>query len=121
MFSTIVGAVTNVILDPLFIFVFGWGMMGAAVATVIGQIFTAVLSVWYIAHMKNIMPVKGDFRLNRRICTRTLMLGVTSFLSQLSLVVSMAAVNNMLQKYGSQDPIFRLPEYAQIPMLSSVS
>ncbi len=121
MFSTIVGAVTNVILDPLFIFVFGWGMMGAAVATVIGQIFTAVLSLWYIAHMKNIMPVKGDFKLSRRICTRTLMLGVASFLSQLSLVVSMAAVNNMLQKYGSQDPIFRLPEYAQIPMLSSVS
>ena len=52
MVSTLAGAIANIILDPLFIFVFRWGMMGAAVATVIGQLITAVLAVWYILHMK---------------------------------------------------------------------
>ena len=45
MVSTVAGAVVNIILDPIFIFVFKWGMMGAAVATVLGQIVTAVLAI----------------------------------------------------------------------------
>ena len=116
MVSTLAGAVTNIILDPVFIFCFRWGMMGAAVATVIGQILTAVLSVWYILHMKIIKPRGKDFRLSRRICGRTLLLGITSFLSQLSLVAAMAAINNMIRKYGAMDEIFGQPQYAQIPM-----
>ena len=51
MASTLAGALINIILDPIFIFVFKWGMMGAAVATVIGQIATAALAVWYITNM----------------------------------------------------------------------
>ena len=116
MASTIAGAITNIILDPVFIFLFRWGMMGAAVATVIGQVLTAVLSVWYLLHMKTIRPDKGCFRLRASVCTRTLALGVTSFLSQISLVAAMAAVNNMLRKYAALDPIFGLEQYAQIPM-----
>ena len=116
MVSTLAGAVTNIILDPVFIFCFRWGMMGAAVATVIGQILTAVLSVWYILHMKIIKPRGKDFRLSRRICGRTLLLGITSFLSQLSLVAAMAAINNMIRKYGAMDEIFGQPQYEQIPM-----
>ncbi len=50
MISTLSGAVINIILDPVFIFVFKWGMMGAAVATVMGQIITVILAVWYICH-----------------------------------------------------------------------
>ena len=116
MISTLAGAVTNIILDPIFIFVFRWGMMGAAVATVIGQVLTAVLSIWYLLHMKTIKPAAKDFRLNGRVCGRTLVLGITSFLSQISLVASMAAVNNMLRKYGALDPIFGQEQFAQIPM-----
>lgn len=52
MAATLGGAVTNIILDPIFIFIFKWGMMGAAVATVLGQVLTAALSVWYLCHMK---------------------------------------------------------------------
>ena len=48
MVSTLVGAILNVILDPIFIFIFKWGMMGAAVATVIGQIVTAILTILYL-------------------------------------------------------------------------
>lgn len=116
MVSTLAGAVINIILDPIFIFVFKWGMMGAAVATVIGQIVTAVLAIWYLFNMKIIKPAKSDFGLNAHVCGRTLILGVTSFLSQISLVAAMAAINNMLRKYGAMDAIFGQEQYAQIPM-----
>lgn len=116
MVSTLAGAVINIILDPIFIFGFKWGMMGAAVATVIGQIVTAMLAVWYIVHMKIVKPGKADYRLSADIVKRTLVLGVTSFLSQISLVAAMAAINNMIRKYGAIDEIFGQEQYAQIPM-----
>ena len=116
MISTLSGAVINIILDPIFIFCFKWGMMGAAVATVIGQVLTAVLAVWYLMNMKVIKPASGDYVLHRSICGRMLTLGITSFLSQISLVAAMAAINNMLRKYGALDAVFGQEQYAQIPM-----
>ncbi len=116
MVSTLAGAVINIILEPIFIFAFRWGMMGAAVATVIGQVATAVLSLWYLLHMRIIKPASHDYALQWNICGRMLSLGITSFLSQISLVAAMAAINNMLRKYGALDPIFGQEQYAQIPM-----
>ena len=116
MISTLAGAVINIILDPIFIFVLKWGMMGAAVATVIGQVATAVLAVWYLVNMKLVKPSRGDFKLEADIIRRTLILGITSFLSQISLVAAMAAINNMIRKYGAMDEIFGQEQYAQIPM-----
>ncbi len=116
MISTLAGAVFNIILDPIFIFGCEWGMMGAAVATVLGQIVTAALAVWYLCRMKTVKPQKGDFRLCATVYARMLTLGITSFLSQISLVAAMAAINNMLRKYGALDPIFGQEQYAQIPM-----
>ncbi|MCC2232176.1 MATE family efflux transporter [Hominifimenecus microfluidus] len=116
MVSTLAGAVINIILDPIFIFIFQWGMMGAAVATVIGQVVTAVFAVWYLLHMRIIKPARGDYALIGSVCGRMLMLGITSFLSQISLVAAMAAINNMLRKYGALDEIFGQEQYAQIPM-----
>lgn len=116
MASTLAGAILNTILDPVFIFVCRWGMMGAAVATVLGQIVTAVLAIWYLCNMRAIRPGKGDFKLSGGLCRRILALGMTSFLSQISLVAAMAAINNMLRKYGALDPIFGQAQYAQIPM-----
>ena len=116
MIATLAGAITNIILDPIMIFLFHWGMMGAAVATVIGQIVTAALSVWYLAHARIIKPARGDFRLRRRTMARTLSLGICSFLSQISLVAAMAAINNMIRYWGALDPIFGQEQFAQIPM-----
>ncbi len=116
MVSTLAGAVINIILDPVFIFVFKWGMMGAAVATVLGQLVTAVLSLWYLFHTKAVKLGKGDFILKGSVIKSTLLLGVCSFLSQISLVAAMAAINNMIRKYGALDSIFGQAEYAQIPM-----
>lgn len=116
MVSTVAGAVTNIILDPIFIFPLKMGMMGAAVATVIGQILTAVLSAWYLFHMKALRLERSSFRLSGALMRKFLPLGITSFLSQASLVVSMAAVQNMCTKYGAMDPVFGQAAYAQIPL-----
>ena len=116
MFATVSGAVTNIILDPLFIYPLRMGMRGAAVATVTGQVLTAALSVWYLCRMKAVRLKRGSFGLWWSLMRRFLALGITSFLSQISLVVSMAAVQNMCTKYGAMDPIFGRSEYAQIPL-----
>ena len=116
MVSTLAGAVANIILDPVFIFIFRWGMMGAAVATVIGQVLTAVLAVWYLCHMKAVTLHRQSFGLHVGLMKRFLPLGICSFLSQISLVASMAAINNMIRTYGALDPVFSQPVYAQIPM-----
>ncbi len=116
MISTLAGAVTNTVLDPIFIFACKWGMMGAAIATVIGQIVTAALAVWYLLHAKMIRPKGHDFKLNWRIAGRTLSLGLCSFLAQISLVAAMMAINNMVETYGAMDAVFGQSQYAQIPM-----
>ncbi|MBR3043099.1 MAG: MATE family efflux transporter [Oscillospiraceae bacterium] len=116
MISTLCGAVINMILDPVMIFGLHWGMTGAAIATVIGQIATAALAVWYLCHMKLVQPERSDFRLSRNIVGKTLILGITSFLSQISLVAAMAAINNMIRKYSALDAVFGQEEFAQIPM-----
>lgn len=116
MMSTLVGAVFNIIFDPLLIYGLKWGMMGAAVATIAGQIITAALTVWYLFHMKTVSLTRASFSLRGDLIRKFLPLGLTSLFSQISLVASMAAVNNMLRKYGSLDPIFGQTQYAQIPM-----
>ena len=116
MLSTVLGAVTNIILDPIFIYPMKMGMMGAAIATVLGQILTAGLSVWYLFHMKAVKLSKKSFGIWSSLMKKFLVLGITSFLSQISLVISMAAVQNMCTKYGALDPVFGQPEYAQIPL-----
>ncbi|MDO4316039.1 MAG: MATE family efflux transporter [Oscillospiraceae bacterium] len=116
MAATLGGAVVNIILDPVFIFVFHWGMMGAAVATVLGQILTAVLSIWYLCHMKAVKLEKRSFLPSWGVIRKFIPLGACSFLSQISLVASMAAINNMIRKYGALDEVFSQTEYAQIPM-----
>lgn len=114
--STLAGALANVILDPVFIFVFRWGMMGAAVATVLGQILTAALAVWYLYHMKAVRLEGQSFRIHGKLAGKYLPLGICSFLSQISLVMAMAAIQNMTLKYSAIDPIFGQIQYTQIPM-----
>ena len=116
MISTLAGAGVNIILDPVCIFLFRWGMMGAAVATVAGQILTAALAVWYLPRMRAARLQRDSFRLNHGVIRKFLPLGACSFLSQISLVASMAAVNNMIRAYGARDVIFSQAAYAQIPM-----
>ena len=116
MATTLVGALINIILDPVFIFICKWGMMGAAVATILGQIVTAIAAIYYCFHMKLVKLSKKSFNFYFDLMKQYLPLGITSFLSQISLVFSMMAVNNMISKYSALDVIFSQAEYAQIPM-----
>ena len=116
MKAILAGCITNLVLDPVFIFLFRWGMLGAALATVLGQVLTAALSVWYLFHLKTVRLARNSFRPDFRLIRRFLPLGITSFLSQIAIVASMLAIQNMVVRCGSQDPIFGQEEYAQIPM-----
>ncbi len=116
MMATVSGAVLNLILDPIFIFPLHMGMTGAALATILGQILTAGLSFWYLLHMKAIKLDRRCFVIRWSLIRRFMPLGVTSFLSQISMVISMAAVQNVCMKYGAMDPVFGQAQYAQIPL-----
>lgn len=102
MTSMISGAVLNIILDPIFIFVFHMGVEGAAIATVISQFLTFILNVFYIRRFKSIKLTKKDFRLKINLASKVSMLGISSFITQMSIVVVMAFENNLLGKYGAQ-------------------
>lgn len=116
MISTLIGAVSDIILDPIFIFGLKWGMTGAAAATVIGQIITAFLSALYLLNAKTVKLKFTDLKPSGKTIGKTLSLGLCSFLAQISLVAAMMAINNMIHKYGAADRIFGQVQYAQIPM-----
>ena len=102
MISMIIGAVLNIILDYVFLFVFNMGVKGAAIATVISQIVTAVLNIAYIRKFKSIKITKQSLKLKFDICKKVSMLGFSSFITQMSFVAVIAVENNLLSKYGAQ-------------------
>lgn len=111
MISTLIGCVMNIILDPIAIFVLHWGVTGAALATIAGQIVSAILAVYYLFHTKSFHLKKESFRLHGKLLGKFLPLGISSLLTQLSIVVIMGVMNKTLIRYGA------LSEYgADIPM-----
>ena len=102
MTSMLAGAILNIILDPIFIFVFKMGVEGAAIATVISQFVTFILNVFYIKNFKSIKLNKKDFKLNLKLASKVSMLGISSVITQMAIVVVMAFENNLLAKYGAQ-------------------
>ncbi|MGN0772666.1 MAG: MATE family efflux transporter [Candidatus Ventricola sp.] len=101
MAGLLIGCITNIILDPVFIFVFHWGVEGAALATVIGQALNAVYYIWCASHFTTIRLEKRYFKPQwktvRSICT----LGVSNFITQISSVVVMTVLNNLVTIYGA--------------------
>ena len=90
------------ILDPIFIFVFHWGVKGAAWATIIGQILNAFLYLAYIWKFKSIRLEKESFRISRKTMVKVSSLGVSSFITQIAIVLVMAITNNILVSYGAE-------------------
>ena len=101
MFSTLIGCALNVVLDPVAIFVLGWGMKGAALATITGQIVSALLAVYYLFRPKSFRLKRISFKPDAEILKHVLPLGISSFLTQVSIVVIMAVMNNVLVIYGA--------------------
>lgn len=111
MVGLLTGCIINIILDPVFIFVFHMGVKGAAWATIIGQLANAVIAVLYLPRMKTVRLTKETFAGWLKTLPTVLNLGTSSFISQFVTVISIAVQNNILVQYGA------LSEYgAEIPM-----
>ena len=102
MASMLTGAVVNIILDPVFIFGLHWGMKGAALATVIGQVISFIISLWYFFHTKTFQLTVKCFIPKWRIFSAALKLGLSSFITQMTIVVISLVCNIMLAKYGAR-------------------
>ncbi len=102
MVTMVTGAVLNTILDPIFIFVLHKGVEGAAIATVISQILTFILNIAYVKRFKSIKITKDCLKLKANVCKKIAMLGISSFITQMSIVCVMTAENNLLGKYGAE-------------------
>ena len=101
MVSMILGAVLNTILDPIFIFILGWGVKGAALATILSQLITAILNICYIRKFKSVKFSKDMFKIDRKISLKLCALGISSFINQISIVILIAVENNMLKMAGA--------------------
>ncbi len=101
MASTLIGAIANIILDPIFIFVFKWGISGAAWATVIGQCLSLIVSIIYFTRTKTFKISLDSFKININIFSNVIKLGISTFITQMSIVVISLVCNIMLAKYGA--------------------
>lgn len=102
MLATLVGAILNIILDPIFIFIFNLGIKGAAWATIIGQFASFVVSFIYFFHTKTFKLSKDSFKMNFTIFGNVVKLGVSTFITQMSIVLISLVCNIQLAKYGAQ-------------------
>lgn len=100
MVLLVVGAIINIILDPIFIFGFNLGVKGGAIATIIGQIVSFVMSVLYLRKFKSVKLKKDSFKLDKNV-TRSLGLGLSSFITQSTVLALFIFMNNMMTKYGA--------------------
>lgn len=101
MASMLLGAVINIILDPVFIFGMRWGMRGAALATVIGQCISFIISLIYFFHTKSFRLTKESFVPDIKTFSHALKLGTSSFITQMTIVIISLVCNIMLAKYGA--------------------
>ena len=101
MISMVLGAVLNIALDPIFIFVLKMGVAGAAIATIFSQFVKFVINALYIKKFKTIKISKDLFKPQFRTIRKISMLGISSFINQMSIVLVIAVENNLLAKYGA--------------------
>jgi len=101
MYATIFSVIINVVLAPLFIFGFKWGIRGAALATVIAQTSMMLWQVGYFRNRENYIHFqKGTFRLKRKIVTDSMSIGMAPFLMNIAGCVIVIIINQSLIKHG---------------------
>lgn len=102
MFVNISGAVINIVLDAVFVLGFHWGMYGAAAATVIGQVISAIIAVCYLSHYRTVTLHSGHFRPNASHLAQICSLGMASAINQVAMMIVQITMNNLLKHYGAQ-------------------
>ncbi len=101
MVCMLIGAIINTILDPIFIFVFQWGVAGAAWATIIGQFFSFLFAIMYIRRFKQIKLKRSDIHLSLKESIQTASLGMSNSLNQVAITFVQIVLNNSLTYYGA--------------------
>ena len=111
MICNLIGAGINTVLDAIFVLGFRWGMAGAALATIIGQIVSAAVVIYYLAHYKTVHLGKKQLSVESRCAVNIMALGTASFFNQVAMMIVQIVLNKSLTHYGE------LSEYgAAIPL-----
>lgn len=103
MISTIVGAIINLIFDPILIFGFNLGVGGAAIATIAGQIVSAILCAIYFRKPKLMKLTKESFIIDTKVLGKLLKLGISSFITQVSIAIITIVANNVVGTIGGEN------------------
>lgn len=101
MLCNLVGAVINTVLDALFVFGFHWGMVGAALATAIGQIISGVMAIWMLMHCQTVNLQKKHLMFQKNTVGRILSLGAAPCTNQIAMMIVQIVMNKSLKHYGS--------------------
>ena len=101
MICNLTGAGINTVLDALFVLVFKWGMSGAAIATVIGQMCSSALVIAYLFRYKTVKLEKKHFIIKKEYTLKAASIGMASFINQIAMMIVMIVINNSLKHYGS--------------------
>lgn len=101
MICNLTGAIINTGLDALFVIGFGWGMKGAAAATVIGQIISCSIAVYHLAHFRTVKLTKKDCIPDLHCILRVANLGMSQGFNQIAMMIVQIVLNNSLKHYGA--------------------
>ena len=101
MIAMVSGAIFNIIFDPVFIFIFHWGVKGAALATILGQIITFCINIRKMPHLRTIHFRVSDFRVKFHRVKQIIVIGLSAFLTQTAGLVGHVILNNQAVKYGA--------------------
>ncbi len=123
MYTVLIGAVCNIILDPIFIFVFDMGVQGAALATVLSQAVSSVWVIWFLLGKKTLLKLrKTNLRLNAKIILPCIALGIAPFIMISSESIIAVSFNASLLRYGGDIAVGAMTiltsvmQFAMMPM-----
>ena len=114
----VIGCVTNIILDAVFIFIFNMGIQGAAIATVISQLVTAVIGLeYYISGKSNLKFDKSSLKLDKQITLKILSIGAAPFAMQIAASLVQVIANNVLKEYGTDLAIGAMATISSVSLM----
>lgn len=103
MVSTIIGAIINLIFDPILIFGLKMGVQGAAIATIAGQIVSSIVCAFYFRKPKLMKLTKDSFKVDFKVLGNLLKLGISSFITQISIAIITIVANNVVGAIGGNN------------------
>lgn len=105
MYGILIGAILNTILDPIYIFIFHWGVKGAAIATITSQIISALILFLYFCKRSQMRLHLKELKLDGSVCKNVIALGTSSGITQLVACIMQVTMNNSLVYYGNKSAV----------------